>query len=448
MVPTRSSVLLLVLFCVIAVRSFRLDELYFDLSGISNDATIVARNESLLSSDDIDNLSLLQGPLVEDNIGKETEEEPGEQEEVEEVETGDEWSQRRKRSSPSSQNANARIPLDTLTARDRATARDNKDKPSTFCPEGQVWLSNRVVGGNSKLEEQRARQRQERLKKQKRRPKDKPSTVAKIPSIIHQAARTRCVPSHYPQWRDKGPSFSFYLHDGNAQDYLLHQDWPEFPLLSYALECIQGSREAKAGLWKHLVLWEYGGIVVDWNVDGTPWIDPKADAMMIMQQNFQFPEAGYLAFSPRHPIMYFAIQTSIQRILYSKNLSQINQAKQGWSHYTGADITERGFIMFFRDNGVRDDKRKRKAPKQTPGEHKGRTGRHLSLFRRGRKLKWRSQVPVDWPLQVFGPDDQDRFDNRSCMAIAYDIDVGPSLPLDVRNDVEGGIFETNHTAKF
>lgn len=87
-------------------------------------------------------------------------------------------------------------------------------------------------------------------------------TSKRIPNIIHQTSRARCLYFKFQQlsqpWRDLA-THSYYFHDDAAVWKLLDRDWPEFPNLKHIARCLN-SMTAVSDVWRLLVLWQYGGI--------------------------------------------------------------------------------------------------------------------------------------------------------------------------------------------
>ena len=134
------------------------------------------------------------------------------------------------------------------------------------------------------------------------------------------------------------PDHSFYFHDDEAVDRLLLQRrWSDFPHIALAMKCLR-SGAAKADLWRYLVLWEYGGIYTD--LDNNPGRDffiqnnntgsiigstgSNGTVSLVIQDDddafFLVEELGvlsqyFLAASPKHPLMYLAVQNTLSRLL-------------------------------------------------------------------------------------------------------------------------------------
>jgi len=104
--------------------------------------------------------------------------------------------------------------------------------------------------------------------------------------------------------------------------------------LKQAIKCIN-SGAGLADIWRYLLLWEYGGIYTD--LDNAPGplfvsnntlkdgdgnasaststiISGEMDALFEVEIG-RFPSQYFFAVSPHHPVMYFALQNAIDRLL-------------------------------------------------------------------------------------------------------------------------------------
>jgi hypothetical protein len=121
---------------------------------------------------------------------------------------------------------------------------------------------------------------------------------------------------------------SYYFHDDNAIDMLFSQHWPEFPHLRNVARCIR-SGTIKADLWRYLVLWEYGGIYSD--LDTIPsrfnatMITPDDDSFFVVESVGVISQY-FMASSPRHPLMYFAIQQALLALIQANDIGLVNAA--------------------------------------------------------------------------------------------------------------------------
>ena len=101
---------------------------------------------------------------------------------------------------------------------------------------------------------------------------DTSHTTRMIPKVIHIAVKSRCLPMRIQGYilslknrleRRTNSKYSLMIHDETSVNQLLQKSWIEFPHLQRIQSCLT-SGKAKHNLWRFLVLWEYGGIYIDW----------------------------------------------------------------------------------------------------------------------------------------------------------------------------------------
>jgi hypothetical protein len=145
------------------------------------------------------------------------------------------------------------------------------------------------------------------------------------------------------QWAFRG--WSYYFHDDDAVDRLLHTDFPEFPHLKIVVDHCITSLNVKHQLWRHLVLWVYGGVYADLNLYPTNFnkttIRPTDDGFFLTDPKTTRLSADVLAVSPRHPLMYYAVQRAISNILRAGNIGLIDPQK-----ITGQDNLSQALMDF------------------------------------------------------------------------------------------------------
>jgi len=156
---------------------------------------------------------------------------------------------------------------------------------------------------------------------------DNEANQRKIPKVVHMTSKTQCVTPKFEN-NIKGWYFddhSFFMHDDDAVDRFFNRDWPEFPLLQEIVSCII-SGAGKADLWRYLILWEYGGIYTD--IDNFPTelfekgnhITKDVDSYFEVERG-GFPSQFFMAASPHHPVMYFMVSTTIERLLMVNSIA-------------------------------------------------------------------------------------------------------------------------------
>ncbi|MEM1182085.1 MAG: glycosyltransferase [Acidobacteriota bacterium] len=172
-----------------------------------------------------------------------------------------------------------------------------------------------------------------------------------IPKIVHQTSRSRCLTPRLAQLTDawRLPGHDYYFHDDRAVDrLLLEKEWPMFPHLAMVAGCLtQGT--IKADLWRYLVLYEYGGIYADIDTkpaafDGSQITD-DTDAFFEVE-DYHLLSQYFMAASPRHPILYYAVHNALLNLLGAEDSGSINAAFQ-----TGPHALHKGFQAFMADAG-------------------------------------------------------------------------------------------------
>jgi hypothetical protein len=142
----------------------------------------------------------------------------------------------------------------------------------------------------------------------------------RIPAIVHQASKTRCLTRSFDRaslrWALR--KSSYYIHDSIAVKRLVFSEFPEFPQLALLSEdCVAES--ILFGLWRYLVLWTYGGILADLNSYPNHFnlttLNANDDGFFLLGDPTQTLSTIIMAVSPRHPVMYYAVQRSLSNIL-------------------------------------------------------------------------------------------------------------------------------------
>jgi mannosyltransferase OCH1-like enzyme len=152
----------------------------------------------------------------------------------------------------------------------------------------------------------------------------------KIPRIIHQTSKSRCVTSRVLRatkaWQ-QSPGFSYFFHDDEAVHKLFALEFPEFPHLNLVTQYCVVYGTLKADLWRYLVLWVYGGIYAD--LDAVPaTFNPETsiksdDEAFFVVEQYHLLSQWFIAVSPRHPLMFYAIHHSLANLLRAKDTGSI-----------------------------------------------------------------------------------------------------------------------------
>lgn len=167
-------------------------------------------------------------------------------------------------------------------------------------------------------------------------------TKKKIPPILYQTSKDRCVATSFYNvtirtWLEQQPeeySLGYQFYDDSRMEAYLSDDakWSSiFPGLSLALRCIDHVQlpVMKADIWRYLILWESGGIFADLDValDGEKSFlrhlkthDDEGVFVIVGNQagNQRLLSQWLLATAPRHPLMYYAAEHAISRVLKAK----------------------------------------------------------------------------------------------------------------------------------
>jgi inositol phosphorylceramide mannosyltransferase catalytic subunit len=173
----------------------------------------------------------------------------------------------------------------------------------------------------------------------------------RIPRIVHQTFKSRCLTQEFHAatelWMFHG--WSYYFHDDDAVDRLFQLDYPEFPHLNVVAEHCLKSATARADLWRYLVLWLYGGIYSDMDTGPNKMtkdtIQPVYDGFFVIE-SWALLSQYFFAMSPRHPLMYYAIQATLRNIMAAEDTIAFNAA-----FVTGPHALHDGFLMFLRAGG-------------------------------------------------------------------------------------------------
>lgn len=141
-----------------------------------------------------------------------------------------------------------------------------------------------------------------------------------VPRIVHQTAETRCLTQNFARasmdWAFR--KHSYYIHDSDAVARLLKSEFPEFPQIKMIQsDCLEPA--LARGLWKYLALWVWGGVYADLNTrpknfNGS-FVSNEEDGMLFWNGNSTIISSLVMVASPRHPIMYYAVQHCLQNIL-------------------------------------------------------------------------------------------------------------------------------------
>jgi hypothetical protein len=186
-----------------------------------------------------------------------------------------------------------------------------------------------------------------------------------IPKIVHQTSISRCLTPTYASIAARWffHDWSYYFHDDDAVDRLLHADFPEFPHLKVVVRhcLIYSQATTKTDLWRYLVLWVHGGVYA--SLDATPnnythtTLEHANDAFFLVDPKTQLLKHEFMAISPRHPLMYYAIQRALANIMRLSNIrsSLVTVSQQQQQQQSRTTIILRQAFADFICNGDASD---------------------------------------------------------------------------------------------
>jgi hypothetical protein len=205
---------------------------------------------------------------------------------------------------------------------------------------------------------------------------------SRIPSVIHQADFDfTCHGGHVDgidnnniiddqqafidiilQWKNI-TKMHYYFHTRPQMEAFVYQDWPEFPhLISIAMNCIP-QRQGFVDLWKALILWEFGGGVVDYDWIPKPHndnnnhhntiedlIQPHDQAILFMDVRTTTAEphdryTSILFVEPKHPLAYYLVLGILSRLSHQRHLDSMRHPADG-AFVSGSSVLDLSFVYF------------------------------------------------------------------------------------------------------
>jgi len=233
----------------------------------------------------------------------------------------------------------------------------------------------------------------------------------RIPMVVHQQSKTRCltmkVDAATTKWAMK--RWSYYMHDEDSRSRLFDEycggAMPacEFPLLSQIVgKCFYNQTDTqnrhryyslKTELWKFLTLWIFGGVYAD--IDFLPHkfspitISPSDDAYLVIDSDTKMLSTKLMAVSPRHPLMYYAVQQMLLSILMEDSSSSLVNTGGYETGISGSSILSAAFRMFQEGDKVRGQ-----STNFSPGTFHGAMSRTIRLVSTG-GLNTKVQADMD-----------------------------------------------------
>lgn len=180
---------------------------------------------------------------------------------------------------------------------------------------------------------------------------DKDSKVHLIPRILHVSFGNRCLPQdiyrNMELWEKNFPNHSIFLHDDDSVQALFDRSsYPMFPNFKRILKCVFYKGAMTIDIWRVLILFLYGGVYTD--IDNYPTDKFHEDTIPYDVSSFFFsdawnrPSQWFMAFEPRHPIMYISMRSIVYNIL-----SKIDIKNPKLVQMTGPHVIFHSFRHFY-----------------------------------------------------------------------------------------------------
>jgi len=127
-------------------------------------------------------------------------------------------------------------------------------------------------------------------------------------------------------------------------------EFPEYPHLKLVLRHCIKNPTIKADLWRYLLLWVYGGVYADFDT-APARLDARTikdgdDGFFVVEQ-YHILSQWFMAVSPGHPLMYYAVQNTLQNLLEAEDTLKIGAHIKSGPHALHA-----AFIAFRHDANV------------------------------------------------------------------------------------------------
>ena len=208
-----------------------------------------------------------------------------------------------------------------------------------------------------------------------------PSSKSRIPRIIHQTSKSRCITktlsASVSTWQALDDYAYCFHDDDDVHNFLSSRDWSIFFPLKHMIPCIKHGAML-SDIWRYLFLWEYGGIYADFdsatNHFNSTTISPDDDAFFIIERDGLLSQY-FMAVSPRHPLMYYAIQRTILAMLREYDTGKVFVAT-----VSGPRALHEAFMHFLWDQGRwMEHELDKPHPVDTPGLYRGTDNRTILL---------------------------------------------------------------------
>ncbi|KAL3901646.1 MAG: hypothetical protein SGARI_006040 [Bacillariaceae sp.] len=192
---------------------------------------------------------------------------------------------------------------------------------------------------------------------------------------------------------------------------VFHLDFPEFPHLGLITDHCMVSGTAKADLFRYIILYLYGGVYAD--LDSAPnamtnsTIQDEDDGFFVVEQ-YHMLSQYFMAVSPRHPLMFYAIQHAIHNVM-----GQQDTGRQNVAFVTGPHALHAGYRDFRLDhNGDKVDPAGAGYKPVWNGTFYGTDDRSIRVVGIGEnenEYVWRSLVKQRFKLQEYKQQGMEHF---------------------------------------
>jgi mannosyltransferase OCH1-like enzyme len=260
------------------------------------------------------------------------------------------------------------------------------------------------------------------------------SSPTAIPRIVHQTSKSRCVTPAVADAASKWKfaNWSYYFYDDESIARFLRTEYRSFPHLEMvATKCLLYGA-LRADLFRYLVLYRYGGIYAD--IDAAPtnftpdeFMDGSTDGLFVVEQ-YHLLSQYFMAMSPKHPLMWYAIQHSLVNLLQLPDTGRASA-----SMVTGPHALHFAFTSFRRDAGAHVDPATSGFKPVKAGTYVGTQNRSITAIGQAENqnqivdrdvLRWRKKREYKKMHMTHFQDDKKRPTQRSCLASLFDLYSG------------------------
>ena len=137
----------------------------------------------------------------------------------------------------------------------------------------------------------------------------KPSNFSSLPSNLRALAMT---------WREKNPTYAYEYYSNEAMEAFVETHGHRFTNFKAAFRKAT-SGTMRADLWRYLITWINGGVYADMDTRALKPLPivPKDRALSGCGHKAHLPEQFVLAYEPRHPLLFRALEMAVANVLES-----------------------------------------------------------------------------------------------------------------------------------